>query len=296
MANIYDDEALNDNIALQNLLAKQGTMNTMQPGMEEKQGVAPKQPEPKADLTSPLSAMAGIQAPVDPTNTPVKGTAMDTYNARLAAGDVSSDPTQRERERRDAEGATATSKVATPDSSQWNTDGYSKPGYVAANAYGAPGGYDGTKWNDPNHQTPKYVVGRILQEAAGGTGNLADPDKRAAAIAKVQEAYPGSVYNGKDKITFPDGGTVDVFGKSGAGLYEIAWMPETGPGGQPLPQGNGGPSGMPGVGDSSTERINSLVPTDVSTYQTLMKKLQGIIGPESTDRNALMALMNRDVQ
>ncbi len=252
---IYDDEQT-DNIALQNLLAQQGSAMPSKPKAEAAFDMPGSMP------TMPGAAGGGIQAPVDP-------------NKAL-------DPTA--------------PKTEGPDTSKWDTDGYAKPGYTASNAYGAPAGFDQTKWGNADKQSPKYVVGRILQEAAGGAGNLADPEKRAAGVQKVLEAYPGSTYNGKDKITFPDGGTVDVFGKAGAGLYEIAWMPETGPGGAPLPQDNGGPSGMIGVGPSSTERINSLVPTDTSTYQALMQKLQGIIGPQATDRNALMELMNRDVK
>jgi hypothetical protein len=133
---------------------------------------------------------------------------------------------------------------ATPNPA-WNTNGYAPPGYTAANPYSAPSGWDATKWADPNHQSPKYVVGRILQEASGGTGALRDQAQRDAAIAKILQAYPGAKFDGKDKVTFPDGGVVDIFGGAGAGQYTAAWMPVTGPGGAALPQGGGGMAQSP---------------------------------------------------
>jgi hypothetical protein len=109
-----------------------------------------------------------------------------------------------------------------PAGGQYNTDGYAQPGYVASNYGQAPAGWDATKWNDPNYQTPKYTVGRILTEA----GNLADPTIRNTAIQRIQQAYPGAQFDGKDKISI-DGGRswVDIFGGSGAGIYSPAWMP-----------------------------------------------------------------------
>ena len=183
-----------------------------------------------------------------------------------------------------------------PDTSKWDTDGYSKPGYVASNIGNAPAGWDQTKWANPNHQTPKYVVGRILSEAGAG-GNLADPKAREAAVAKIQQAYPGTTYDGKDKVTMPDGGVVDIFVGASAGQYSPAWQPLTGPGGAPLPAEGGAAGGaaygMPGAGGpSATDRINSLVPTDTNTYQALMQRIQGILGPQASgDREALMSIL-----
>src|SRR5262245_52032940 len=49
------------------------------------------------------------------------------------------------------------------NAAQWDTGGYSKPGYISQNYnQQAVSGYDPAKWGDPLHQTPKYVVGRIL--------------------------------------------------------------------------------------------------------------------------------------
>lgn len=183
----------------------------------------------------------------------------------------------------------STANQPAPDTSKWKTDGYAAPKYTASNFGNAPAGFDATKWGSAEHQTPKYVVGRIMQEAAGGTGNLADPAKREAAIAKVLEAYPGAVYDGKDKITFPDGGTVDVFTGSSAGQYGIAWQPLTEAGGVPIPGAGGMPQTNIGGQATSTSAVNAL--TQQNTYDELLRRLQGILGAPSQDNEALMALM-----
>ncbi len=136
------------------------------------------------------------------------------------------------------------------DKSKWDTDGYGAPQYTASNFGPGLGGWDATKWADPNHQTPKYVVGRILQEASGGTGFLKDPKQREAAVANIMKAYPGATFNGKDTITMPDGGKVDIFRGAGSGEYGVAWQPITGPGGAPLPGAGGAANGPYGAGPS----------------------------------------------
>lgn len=109
------------------------------------------------------------------------------------------------------------------DTSKYDTDGYATPGYVPKNVGNAPPGYDPAKWADPNHQTPKYVVGRILSS----NGDLKDPANRNKAIEDIKLAYPGTQFNGKDKISI-DGGKswVDIFGGAGAGIFSIAWQPD----------------------------------------------------------------------
>ncbi len=124
------------------------------------------------------------------------------------------------------------------------TNGYDAPKYTpGANTFAAPGGYDAAKFADTQHQSPKYAVARIMQEAAGGKGNLADEGERNTAIANIQKAYPGAQMVSKDKIRMPDGGIVDIFKGAGSGEYGIAWQPETGPGGAPLEQAAGGQGG-----------------------------------------------------
>lgn len=113
------------------------------------------------------------------------------------------------------------------DKSKWNTDGFATPGYTASSFGPVLSGWDATKWNDPNHQTPKYVVGRILTEV----GDLKNPDNRAAAISKIQQAYPGAQFNGKDKVTIPGVGTVDIFRGASVGEFGAAFQVEGAEGG-----------------------------------------------------------------
>lgn len=143
-----------------------------------------------------------------------------------------------------------------PDSSKWNTDGYATPGYTAQNAGGVLSGFDATKWNDPNHQSPKYVFGRILQEAAGGDGRLETPEQRDAAVKNILQAYPGATFDGKQKVTMPDGGVIDIFQGADAGHYGAAFQVEPGTGrdaaGNPIDTSSpGAPAGGGGGGLSS---------------------------------------------
>lgn len=143
----------------------------------------------------------------------------------------------------------STPATTQPDTSGWDTNGYSTPGYTAAaGTFGtAPSGWDQAKWENPNHQSPKYVVARILQSS----GDMKDATARQSAIANIQKAYPGTTYNGKDKVTIPGVGTVDIFGGASAGVYSTAWQPveEGGGNGQPVAGSllsqftNGNPSG-----------------------------------------------------
>jgi len=108
----------------------------------------------------------------------------------------------------------------TRDTSSWDTNGYATPGYTATNFGNAPSGWDQTKWTDPNHQSPKYVVGRILYSV----GDLKDPANRERAIQQIQQAYPGTTFNGKDRINVPGIGEVDIFTGASAGIYGGAWQ------------------------------------------------------------------------
>ena len=105
----------------------------------------------------------------------------------------------------------------------WNTGGYATPAFTATNYnQQAVSGYDPAKWNDPAHQTPKYVVGRILSGY-----NLNDPTQLQAAMNDIIKAYPGSTWGGRDVITIPGIGPVDVIRDFG-GESGIAWQPQDG--------------------------------------------------------------------
>jgi len=106
---------------------------------------------------------------------------------------------------------------------QWNTGGYARPAFTSTTYNkNAVSGYDPAKWNDPLHQTPKYVVGRILSGY-----NLNDPQQLQAAMNDIIKAYPGSTWGGRDVITIPGIGPVDVIRDFG-GESGIAWQPEDG--------------------------------------------------------------------
>lgn len=137
-----------------------------------------------------------------------------------------------------------------PNTGSWNTDGYAVPGYTATNFGSAPSGWDPNKWNDPNHQTPKYVVGRISMEATGGTGQFSSQQQIDQAIQRILEAYPGATSNGRDRVTIPGVGTVDIiqdFDPSfSGGLNGVSFNVE-GAGGQTVQDTDSGPSGPSGM-------------------------------------------------
>jgi hypothetical protein len=148
-------------------------------------------------------------------------------------------------------------------------------------------GWDATKWGDPNNQHPKYVVGRILSKYAP------DDAGTQAAVQEIMKAYPGTTFDGKDKITVPGLGTIDF--RKGAGVGGQGWqwddLSQSGaaqaaaPGAAVSPLGVGGP----------TTSINNAL-TSGSTYDALMKKLQAILGtdaPSQMDQQALLAQLGQ---
>ena len=116
----------------------------------------------------------------------------------------------------------------------------------------APPGYDQGKWDNPDHHTTKY-------DAAAFLYGLTKPSDIAAMVrsAEFQARFPGSTFNGKDKIDFGDNledgvpvGVIDVLmgadqgANTSGGLYWGAEDPdETEP---PVQTGGGpGPTGGP---------------------------------------------------
>lgn len=119
----------------------------------------------------------------------------------------------------------------TYDTSQWDTDSYSAPQYIAPSYGNVMGGWSADNWANPNMQTPKYAIGRILSNYPSTVEGLSQ------AMAEIQKAYPGTVWNGKDTITVPGLGSIDVL--AGAGAPGSSWWWGD------LSQGGGGGGQMP---------------------------------------------------
>lgn len=119
-------------------------------------------------------------------------------------------------------GAAATREPGTPavpaDTSAWDTHEYAIPQHVAQNPGQVMPGWDAANWANPNMQTPKYVVGRILSQYPHTIAGLAD------AMAEIRMAYPGSLFDGKDKVTIPGVGTIDVLQAAGGPGGGVAWQ------------------------------------------------------------------------
>jgi hypothetical protein len=168
------------------------------------------------------------------------------------------------------------------DTSTWNTDGYKAPQYVPEKfASHPPPGWSREKWNNPNHQTPKYAVGRILSNFEPRTEN------GAAAAAEVAKAYPGTTYNGKDKITIPGVGTIDFIQGASVGGKGWRWGTEAGDAAVNERQAAAGGGG--GLGNPFADLGNM---TSESTYSKLLGRINRST-PELTNQQALMALLTQ---
>jgi hypothetical protein len=134
------------------------------------------------------------------------------------------------------------------------TDRWGAPSYITATPAGqAMAGWEQSNWGDPNMQTPKYVAGRILSQF-----NPNDPGQLSAAIAELQKAYPGTTFDGKDKVTIPGLGVVDIIVGAGAAGAQWAWQDQTnaptaGPvAGAGVPGQTAGITGTAGAGSVTT--------------------------------------------
>lgn len=204
-----------------------------------------KKPKPYGDYEDPNE---------DPYSKPDED--FDPFNAGTAQPPV--DPTRQTDPEATTEQPPVPSAKPPVDNSAWDTDGYSRPGYTAENYGEAPSGWDPAKWKNANHQTPKYVVGRIIQSA----GDMKIPDNRAKAIKMIQDAYPGTTFNGKDTVDIPGVGKVDIFGGAGAGIYSTAWQPLSGVGiGSFSGSGSGGYPALPksATPETTAAKYNSLL-------------------------------------
>lgn len=188
----------------------------------------------------------------------------------------------------DPAGIAAAPAAPARDTSKWNTDGYATPGYTAQNYGDAPAGFDQTKWNNADHQTPKYVLGRITNSyAQNGRIDKAGMEK---AFADIQKAYPGSTWSGKDKVTVPGVGTIDlVKDMSDDGMGEVQYGVADG-GGKDNRSSVASAAGLlDPTGMSSGDAVQSL--TTDSVWKRLMAQINAINGPAATDKNALMSLL-----
>lgn len=143
--------------------------------------------------------------------------------------------------RRTGQGATtapptapAATNAANPN---WRTGGYAAPQYTAQRPGAVPAGWDATKWNDPNHQSPKYVAGRILSQYPPTV------EGAKAAAAEIAKAYPGTTFNGKDMLTIPGVGAVDILRGASVGGQGWQWGAQDGP----AAAASGSPQGVYGA-------------------------------------------------
>jgi hypothetical protein len=172
-----------------------------------------------------------------------------------------------------AAGGTGT-PAAPVDASAWNTDGYAAPQVTAAGfREQAPAGWDQAKWNDPNHQTPKYVWGRLTQ------------DSNPNDVEQLLAAYPGSSFNGKDKVTIPGVGTIDIFKGASVGLNEPQWLAEGSASGA-APQAGGGASG----GMDLSSQARGIDAGGGDTLAAIKAELARILANQP-NRDALLAQM-----
>lgn len=220
------------------------------------------QPVPVTPAAATETGQAGIEPPPTGAYPPADngGVAGDKSAAQVGSTDGS------------AKGA------ANP---AWDTDGYAAPSYTAPSAGGAMPGWDATKWDDPNNQHPKYVVGRILSQHSFDDAGTQD------AVKEIMQAYPGTTFDGKDKITIPGVGTIDF--RKGASKGGEGWQWDTGEG-----AATGAATGAGGAApilDANGQPVSSAVAglSSPSTYTALMQKLQSILGPESVDQQTLMS-------
>lgn len=168
-------------------------------------------------------------------------------------------------------------KVTEPAAAPSPSGGFDGSGYGTASGYLQAA----TKWLQPqvqaakSEQEAKSLVQNYLQSIAP------ELEKRGARVGKIKNE--AITLDGREYDTFRD-----IGGASEAQMMELGL-----PGGNaPAAMGAMGTmAGMlPGTGGSL---LQSLVPTDQTTYQKLLQRMQELNGPEAVDREALLALMAR---
>lgn len=147
-------------------------------------------------------------------------------------------------------------------------------------------------------QSDNRSLGGYLQEAAAAYRPeliklQGDADRKAAAEKYIRSLEPelrargwtgGDIRNEKIQV---DGRWKDLYrGIEDTADAQYLDVQDDGPA-----AAMGNAVGTIGAGPSSFQSIQSLLPTDTSTYNTLQAKLQQLLGPEATDREALMRMM-----
>lgn len=186
-------------------------------------------------------------------------------------------------------GGTQANSQRTYDTSTWDHDGWGAPKYIAEDYGGVMAGWDAKNWADANMQTPKYAVGRILSKYTPSSEGLAQ------AMAEIEKAYPGASYDGKDKITIPGLGVIDVLVNAGGdpGSMSWAWQDQTNaPGSSP---GMRVPvtTGTAGAGAGSSATQGALMPELMSDdfYQQLQAEVANLVAGKGSRLDAA-ALLN----
>lgn len=157
-------------------------------------------------------------------------------------------------------------------------------------------GFDAGKLANAEHQTPKYVFAR----AAQGLG-LDDRDELMRRLKADPNGYfKNATWSGSkgDILDIGEGAAPIFEGNTkfdvvrGAGVGGQGWHWEVpGGGGAPVQVPNGGGQGalMNADGLPVGDALQSL--TEPSTWRTLLSRLEGITGAPSTDRQALLSLL-----
>lgn len=143
--------------------------------------------------------------------------------------------------------------------------------------------------------TPQGVWAKYSQGRNVGSGRTNDPVTQKF-WQDMKADYEGHGYkmdlmahperSDKVTITGPDGRPIVVDGiyaaGGNAGDQRAQWLVE---------DGTSRPSRPMGGMDMSSSSIRGLVPTDTDFYNKLQAQLQGILGPEAFDRDALLRML-----
>jgi hypothetical protein len=174
-----------------------------------------------------------------------------------------------------------------PDPRRWNTDGYTRPAYIAQRPSShPPAGFERAKWNDPNHQTPKYVVGRILSQYKPRTENM------DAVVAEISRAYPGTRRTGSGDITIPGIGSADIL--KAADVGGKAWHFGGGKGGGKAPLTPGAQQVQQGAMDPYTQLLQTL--TNPQYLQGPGRGQEGIVHAPDPAAQQQIAAMQAQIE